>query len=329
MKRYIRATNVADIQGKIAKKKADIEKKYAWIDKKEAAIEKKLKLLSGLLDSATYDRLVARMEYLKNNDSYHSTPDYASINTWQLARENGWDYETPQGKALYSIDEDAESIYRTKENIKEMQGVLDKYNAQLSAIEKKDAEIDEIPECLKEFMNGIIEDWNEYDLNIKNNGRPFYRELYNKAWVILYGDTSSGNGAVAKAKLEELYPDFVERWGETRRDRFDFEYITRPFEREYGSLKYARSIWDLPDEKIRANNERDGKNLILDLLKRVTKVTGAVVDWSGLHLTRGNVGAVLNGVVIGEEGKARVESIYAEGPVQRLHIRTLVKPIRG
>lgn len=329
MKRYIRATNVADIQGKIAKKKADIEKKYAWIDKKEAAIEKKLKLLSGLLDSATYDRLVARIEYLKNNDSYRSTPDYASINTWQLARENGWDYETPQGKALYSIDEDAESIYRTKENIKEMQGVLDKYNAQLSAIEKKDAEIDEIPECLKEFMNGIIEDWNEYDLNIKNNGRPFYRELYNKAWVILYGETSSGSGAVAKAKLEELYPDFVERWGETRRDRFDFEYITRPFEREYGSLKYARSIWDLPDEKIRANNERDGKNLILDLLKRVTKVTGAVVDWSGLHLTRGNVGAVLNGVVIGEEGKARVESIYAEGPVQRLHIRTLVKPIRG
>lgn len=329
MKRYIRATNVADIQGKIAKKKADIEKKYAWIDKKEAAIEKKLKLLSGLLDSAIYDRLVARMEYLKNNDSYHSTPEYASINTWQIARENGWDYETPQGKALYNIDEDAESIYRTKESIKEMQGVLDKYKAQLSAIEKKEAEIDEIPECLKEFMNGIVEDWNDYDFNIKNNGKPFYRDLYHKAWVILYGETSSGSGAVAKAKLEELYPDFVERWGETRRDRFDFEYITRPFEREYGSLKYARSIWDLPDEKIRANNERDGKNLILDLLKRVTKVTGAVVDWSGLHLTRGNVGAVLNGVVIGEEGKARVESILAGGyNIQRLHVRVLVKSLR-
>ena len=329
MKRYIRAANVADIQGKIAKKKADIEKKQAWIEKKELAIEKKLKLLSGLLDSATYDRLVARIEYLKNNDSYRSTPDYASINTWQLARENGWDYETPQGKALYSIDEDAESIYRSKENIKELQGSLDKFKSQLDAIKKKDAEIDEIPECLKEFMNGIIEDWNDYDFNIKNNGKPFYRDLYHKAWVILYGETSSGSGAVAKAKLEELYPDFVERWGETRRDRFDFEYITRPFEKEYGSLKYAQSIWDLPDEKIRANNERDGKNLILDLLKRVTKVTGSVVDWSGLHLTRGNVGAVLNGVVIGEEGKARVESIYAEGPVQRLHIRTLVKPIRG
>ena len=178
-------------------------------------------------------------------------------------------------------------------------------------------------------MNGIVEDWNDYDFNIKNNGKPFYRDLYHKAWVILYGETSSGSGAVAKAKLEELYPDFVERWGETRRDRFDFEYITRPFEREYGSLKYARSIWDLPDEKIRANNERDGKNLILDLLKRVTKVTGAVVDWSGLHLTRGNVGAVLNGVVIGEEGKARVESILAGGyNIQRLHVRVLVKSLR-
>lgn len=332
MKRYIVATNISDIQAKIAKKQADIDKKLAWIEKKEAAIEKKLKLLSGLLTSDIYDRLVARIEYLKNNDSYKSTPEYASINTWQIARENGWDYETPQGKALYSIDEDAESIYRTKESIKEMQGVLDKYKAQLSAIEKKDAEIDEIPECLKEFMNSIIEDWNEYDFNIKNNGKPFYRDLYHKAWVILYGETSSGSGAKEKAKLEELYPDVTNStWGNTyaRRKKFDYDYITKPFEREYGSLKYAQSIWDLSDEKIRQNNERDGKNLILDLLKRVTKITGAVIDWSGLELTQGNTGAVLNGIVIGEEGKARVESIYAGGyNIQKLHVRTLVKPMK-
>ncbi len=93
-------------------------------------------------------------------------------------------------------------------------------------------------------------------------------------------------------------------------------------------MNYARSIWDLEDEKIKARNERDGKNLILDLLKRVTKITGAVTDWSGLHLTQGNMGLVLNGLVIGEDGKARVESIYAEGPIQRLHIRTLVKVVK-
>ena len=168
MKRYVRAVNVADIQGRIAKKKADIEKKQAWIKKKEQSIEKKLALLSGLLASDTYDRLVARIEYLKNNDSYLGMPEYVSINTWQLAKENGWNYETPQGKALYSIDEDADSIYRAKESIAEIQGVLNKYNEQLSAIKKKDAEIDEIPECLKEFMANIIEDWNDYDFNIKN-----------------------------------------------------------------------------------------------------------------------------------------------------------------
>ena len=76
-------------------------------------------------------------------------------------------------------------------------------------------------------------------------------------------------------------------------------------------------------------NQRDGENLILDLLKRVTKITGPVTDWSGLRVTQGNMGAVLNGIVIGEEGKARVESILAGGyAIQRLHVRTLVKEIK-
>ena len=89
------------------------------------------------------------------------------------------------------------------------------------------------------------------------------------------------------------------------------------------------SIWDLEDEKIKARNERDGKNLILDLLKRVTKITGPVMDWSGLHLTQGNMGLVLNGLVIGEDGKARVESILAGGyNIQKLHVRVLVKAVK-
>ena len=329
MKRYIKsATNISDLQAKIAKKQADKDKKLAWIDKKEASIQKKLELLSTVLTQDEYDRLVVYLDYLKDNDSYRVPPDI-SVNTWQIARDNGWDYDSKIGKALYSIDEDAQSIYNSKAAITEINNVISGYEEKLKVIKQRDAEVDEIPDCLKEFMNDIIERWNEYDLNIKYNGRPYYWELYQKAWKTLYGDSPTGSGRVEKAKLEELYPDFVERWGETRRKRFDYDYITRPFEKEYGSLNYARSIWDLEDDKIKARNERDGKNLILDLLKRVTKITGAVTDWSGLHLTQGNMGLVLNGVVIGEEGKARVESILAGGyAIQRLHIRTLVKAVK-
>jgi hypothetical protein len=49
MKVYIKsATNVSDIEAKIAKKQADIDKKKALIAKREAAIEKKLKILSDV-----------------------------------------------------------------------------------------------------------------------------------------------------------------------------------------------------------------------------------------------------------------------------------------
>jgi hypothetical protein len=169
-------------------------------------------------------------------------------------------------------------------------------------------------------------------ISIKNIGKPYYRELRDKAWKILYGDTSSGNPSVAKAKLAELYPDIQQSkysYRDERRTKFDYEYITKPFESTYGSLKYAQSVWDLDDEKIHANNQRDGENLILDLLKRVTKITGPVRDWSQLHVTQGNQGAVINGLVYGEDGAARVDSILAGGyNVQRLHVRTLVKPVK-
>ena len=329
MKVYIKsATNISDLEAKIAKKQADIDKKTTWIRKKEDAITKKLDLLKDKIDTSDYNDLVRYLDLLRNNNSYR-LPEGQKCDTWGLVRKYGFSYDDKWGKALYSISDDAESIYNSKETIKEAQAVLDKYNDKISALNDKASEIDRIPDCLKTFLDDIVSRWDKHDLRIKNEGRPYYRDLYDKAWKILYGDTASGIGSVAKAKLAELYPDVPEdRYRDTRRQKFDDEYINIPFERKYGSLKYARSIWDLTDEKIHANNQRDGENLILDLLRRVTKITGPVTDWSELYVTQGNMGAVINGYVIGEDGRAQVESILASGPVQRLHIRTLVKPIR-
>lgn len=333
MKVYIKsATNVADIEAKIAKKQAEIDKKRAWIQKKTDAINKKLDLLKGNITTEEFDALVKYLDIVKVTPE-RKIPVSDRVDCWGLARKYNWEYESALGKAAYNIEDDAESIYNSNDAIGEAQAIIDNYKAKLAAIKAKDDEIDEIPDCLKDFMNETVENWNEYDFNIKNNGKPLYRELRNKAWNILYGEDSYGSGAKEKAKLEELYPDVPNKtWGDSyaRRKRFDYDYITKPFEKEFGSLRYAQSIWDLSDDKIRSNNEQAGKDLILDLLNRVTKITGPVRDWSGLYVTRGNTGgAVINGVVIGEDGKANVESILAGGyAVQRLHVRTLVKPVK-
>ena len=328
MKVYIKSVvNISDIQAKIAKKQADIDKKTAWIAKKEASIAKRYAIIEPAVTPEEFIRVQNYVEYLKNNNPY-KVPQELQI--YDINRKFEWGSKV--GEALYGIRSDAESIHNSNESISEYKSVLENYKTKLSAMRDKADEIDRIPECLKGFMNEIIDRWDRYDIKLRDESQPYYNELRHNAWVTLYGDTSSGNPAVAEAKLKELYPDlptngYVPR--DYRRRKFDEEHITRPFEMRFGPLNYARSLWDETDEQIHAQNKRAGENLILDLLKRVTKITGPVTDWSGLHTTRGNMGTVLNGIVIGEDGRAEVETILAGGyNIQRLHCRTLVKPIR-
>jgi len=329
MKVYIKsATNISDYEAKIAKKQAEIDKKEAWIQKKEASIAKRYKIIEPAVTPEEFARVQNYVEFIKNHNSYR-VPEELSIS--DISRKFPWGEDV--GHALYGIRDDASSIYNSNEAIKEAQKIIDNYNSKISALTEKANEIDRIPDCLKEFMNDIIARWDEHDLRIKNEGKPFYQQLRHDAWVILYGETSSGSPSVEKAKLAELYPNIPERdryysYRDPRREQFDEDYIERPFEREYGSLKYARSIWDLSDEQIHKQNQRDGENLVLDLLKRVTKITGPVRDWNSLRVTRGNVGAVINGIVVGEDGTAEVKSILASGPIQRLHVRTLVHEVK-
>jgi len=62
-----------------------------------------------------------------------------------------------------------------------------------------------------------------------------------------------------------------------------------------------------------------------DLFGRCSVVTGVILDASRLHI--GDNGSI-NGVVIGENGNAKVETIIAGGyNIQILHYRVLVSPI--
>lgn len=327
MKVYIRAANVADITAKIAKKQAEIDKKTAWIKKKEDNIQKKLDLLSGTLDDTDYNTLVEYLELLKNYYS-HKLPDGPRVDTWRLMDKYGLRYEDKLGKALYTIDDDAKSIYNSKCAIREAEGVISNYNEKLSKEKAKGEILDNIPECLKDFMQDLIEVWDEYDINLRDTSKPYYKELRQKADDILYAGDPYHRYETARKVLEELYPDeFIHR----RHSKFEFQYIEKPFKRRFDiSVDNAQVLWRTSDEQIHADNTRAAKSIILEFLNRVTKITGPVIDWSGLGVTSGNNGlATLNGVVIGEDGKAKVESITAGGyNIQRLHIRTLVKEIK-
>lgn len=132
--------------------------------------------------------------------------------------------------------------------------------------------------------------------------------------------------------MKDLEQNLIDEWdaGDIRRREF--------LKREYKELGYDAFMKKhhyagythmyTSDEDFHKANERDARFFILDLLNRVKNITGEVTDWSNIYLENGNTFPVLNGIVIGKEGQAEVESILAGGyNIQRLHIRTLVKAI--
>lgn len=101
-------------------------------------------------------------------------------------------------------------------------------------------------------------------------------------------------------------------------DRHTMDY--REFNKKWSYSR--REELDRPVESIIASQEREAEMFIVDLYNRVVAVTGNVTDWwSGIRF----VGKALNGVVVGQNGIARVETILAGGyNIQRLHYRVLV-----
>jgi hypothetical protein len=339
MKLYVKsATDISAIQAKIAKKEEDIRKKRQLIDKRNAAIDKQMKILDKYLNSDEIDLINQYIDYATEHGTYRMPEE---LKTWQISRDHEAEFNRDFSFAddpLYKIGDAVESIHSANTAIKEYQATLDKYNAQLDKIKKTNKDIDEIPDVLKDFMNQLVDEWDRYDKNIRDNSPAYYKELKAKMNELVPSSTHT------KAGLEQLftlYPEYKERYENAdgynkfyiRRyaeDDFNSDYLEKPFKKKFGvSTSYAMNLWDMSDEDIHKANLEDGKRIILDLVNRVTKITGPITSWSGLHLTRGNGGwAVLNGIVEGEDGRASVETILAGGyAIQRLHARTLVKKV--
>ena len=120
------------------------------------------------------------------------------------------------------------------------------------------------------------------------------------------------------------------KWDMERRDRIRADY--RELDYKEFSEKYTHAdvmSKGKSDEQIHDDNVQSAENLIIDLIYRVRKITGEIIDWSNIRASAGTGGfSVLNGTVIGKEGIACVESITAGGyNIQRLHLRVLVQSI--
>ncbi len=198
-----------------------------------------------------------------------------------FTKEAKWDAAKADSKDAYWLICDIENlqddITRLQKEIEETKKSLEKYEGQLTgAVERERILLKEIPDSMKRMQQELVDRWDVWDIERRNQMLLDYRTLG--------------------------YRDFMKKY---RGQDTEFRWKT--------------------DEQIHSANMEDAKALILDLYYRVRSITGEITDWNGIHCESGNLGCVLNGFVIGKEGRCEIESIYAGGyNIQRLHIRVLV-----
>jgi len=89
-------------------------------------------------------------------------------------------------------------------------------------------------------------------------------------------------------------------------------------------LQYGKQGTKLFEEKIKKAIEDDAESKKKSFIKRVEAKIGSITETNELKI---GVDGSINGVIKGENGKAKVETIMAAGEIQKPHFRVLVKKI--
>ena len=235
------------------------------------------------------------------------------------------------------------------DNAMKIQTLKDRIQNAESKIEKKQATIQKKTEWIAKKEAKLINlseqerKWAEWDIqNWKDDIQRLNYEIAElQTSIESYEKQLSDEIAKEEVLLKEIpesmkrmQAELVEKWDAWDIERRNFlkeEYKLLGWSEFHKNHKTKADYLfkDLTDDQLHNRNLKDAKCLILDLCNRVKHITGEITDWTGIRAEQGTCGvAVLNGVVLGKEGRCKVESILAGGyNIQRLHVRVLTYEI--
>ncbi len=214
----------------------------------------------------------------------------------------------------------------------------DRITKKRNTIEKKRGWIEKKRKAIETGkLTGQEAEWTKSDIEYyEDDIQRLEKEISETEKMISkYKDQLAGIEDRERIFLSEVPEDFkriqeelISRW-----DAYDMEYrdllhkeyhrmVYRDFYTKYGynAIAFSRKT----DKEIHEANVKDSKGYVIGLYFRIRDITGKVTDW---HDVRFN-GVALNGIIIGEAGRVKVETIEAGGyNIQRLHVRTLVHSI--
>ena len=162
--------------------------------------------------------------------------------------------------------------------------------------------------------------------------RKVLRQMYNDWSTMRYGTPERAEAEKAYREAEEKFRGKMDGYYHKETYEWNGRTHTKSVKDRDGELEYIRpynSERTLEDAmtKLAKDLKREAEIKYDDIIERTNRVVGQITDASGVHI--GSTRGELNGFIIGERGKAEVESILAGGyNIQCLHIRTLIKPVK-
>ncbi|MFQ3543576.1 hypothetical protein Q7A53_05775 [Halobacillus rhizosphaerae] len=287
--------NIEILEEKVQKAQEQVNKKKKTIERHEKALEKKN--IKVAKQGITLD--LSSIDAVENIQMEHRQTDLY------------WDISEVKGKL--------EDIRGARGKLKKAEDTLANWQSKLDVeIDKEKFLQDQAPQVIKDFL----ENWKElaYKWHIKryNDYLEMRKDLEDKADKL-------------KEEIGVRKNFFPNKEQEAILKEHELDYQTIKGKLTYfagGTVLRMATIYDEEKRLTWLNKllEDDKKFKMLDLIRRINGKIGLITDASNLSISRdGN----LNGIIIGEKGKARVETIGAGGyNIQCFHFRTLVKEIK-
>lgn len=235
-----------------------------------------------------------------------------------------------------------EDIKGATRKLQDAEQILENWKSKMDLeIEKERFLEGNAPQVIKDFL----EEWKElaYGWHVKryDDYVEYCKQLNAGAKKIKHDFIKASKADVLK-KYQEKYNETEEQaiehhlryYRETKLDKLlkeeklDYDSISKRKANFAGGTVLHMATIRNEEERLawlEKELEAEKKAKMLDLIHRINAVVGAIMDATSLRIKAGN----LNGYIIGETGKAEVNTIGAGGyNIQCFHYRTLVKLIK-
>lgn len=237
----------------------------------------------------------------------------------------------------YEIKWKQDDIKGATKKLEEAEAILNNWKSKLNIEVEKERFIEgNAPQVIKDFL----EQWKTmaYDWHVQRYDK--YQEykkdlaeqesearVYCVKTMIEYAEYLDENGEIKDYWKNNLINAYPKKPMESYLKEKELDYKTiKAKERDFAGYMVIK-MCDFRDKEERLawlekQMEAEKKAKMIDLILRVNKVVGVITDAGGLMINnKGN----LDGIIVGEEGTAKIETISAGGyNIQCFHFRTLV-----